>query len=169
MRLRLYICTVLAVCQLVRSEVIYNSRNPLILAATNQCSSNDRQLWQNSTQSSQKFFQSIQTCTVEGGGATDLSQNVTSCLQSQNPGLSQNCAQCFGDDVDCGASNCRQPCQDPNSQNCTVCLNPCTQRLVSCTGTNTLPGPNGTTNANSFSPGRVVWLVGVLVGLSHMM
>jgi hypothetical protein len=157
MRMRLYICTVLAICHIGRAEVIYNSRNPLILAATNQCSSSDRQLWQNSTQSSQKFFQTIQSCTTEGAGATDLSQNVTSCMQDSNPGLSQNCAR-------------RVPCQNgQNSSECTTCLNPCTQRLVSCTGTNTLPAPNGTTNASSFAFGiEGIGLITLVLSLSHL-
>lgn len=152
--------SILMMMHLGQSEKIYTSYQPLVLqsSASNQCTSSDKQLWQSSPNASVKFFQDIALCSFQGAGSTDLSQNITQCLTSMNPNLSESCARCFAEDVDCGATNCRVPCQqDVSSSQCQICLQPCTQSLSSCTGTVYLPStqavPTTTTTTTSAGAG----------------
>jgi len=136
----------------MKSEKIYTSYTPLQLLSdtTSQCQDSDRALWEGSSKNAQ-FFSNIQTCTVQGAGSTNLTQNVSSCLTTIYPSLSTSCADCFAADVDCGATNCRSPCQDSSSSACQTCLQPCTQALVSCAGTTNLPSSKSSTgSANGF-------------------
>ena len=135
------------------SEKIYTSYTPIQLLSDSaaQCQDSDRDLWSGSSKNAQ-FFSNIQTCTVQGAGSTNLTENVSSCLTTIYPTLSTSCADCFAADVDCGATNCRSPCQDTSSSACQTCLQPCSQTLVSCTGTTNLPSSKSTTgSANSFT------------------
>ena len=151
MRMLQTLFSVLAIfATMMKSEKIYTSYTPVQLLSDSaaQCQDSDRNLWEGSSKNAQ-FFSNIQTCTVQGTGATNLTQNVSSCLTTIYPSLSTSCAECFGTDVDCGATNCRSPCQDAASSACQTCLQPCTQALVSCTGTTNLPSSKSTTGSSN--------------------
>ena len=119
------------------SEKIYTSYTPLRLQSSAQCAESDYKLWTGSQ--SNQFYNNIRSCTVQNTASTDITNGVSECLQNIYPDLSPGCAQCFGEDVDCGATNCRVPCQEASSTSCQICLQPCTQTLVSCAGTTNLP------------------------------
>jgi len=137
----LFTAQFLGVSQLVLSERVYSSVNPLRMQSnTTQCSSSDRDQWESSSSSKSQFFTNIETCANQAAGAVDQTANVSNCLTQVYPTLSQSCAECFGADVDCGSTNCRVPCQsDSSSSECQACLSPCTSALSNCTGTNNLP------------------------------
>jgi len=58
------------------------------------------------------------------------------CILKAFPGLTAECAGCFGDFVDCSKSNCMFKCMfDPDSQSCKDCsLEHCMGDLSRCTG-----------------------------------
>lgn len=153
----------------MKSERIYKSYTPvqLLSDSASQCQDEDRDLWGGSSKNAQ-FFVNIQTCTVQGAGSTNLTQNVSSCLTNIYPSLSTSCADCFAADVDCGATNCRSPCQDASSSACQTCLQPCTQTLVSCAGTTNLPSSKASTgSSNGFTIKSVSYsLVSIIVMFS---
>jgi hypothetical protein len=154
---------------LMNSERIYNSYTPvqLLSDSTSQCQDSDRDLWSGSSQNAQ-FYSNIETCTVQGAGSTNLTENVSSCLTSIYPSLSTSCADCFAADVDCGATNCRSPCQDSSSSACQTCLEPCTQTLVACAGTTNLPSSKSSTgSSNGFTIKSVSYsLISILIMFS---
>ena len=123
------------------SERVYSSISPLRLQVNGtQCSDSDRQAWQRSSANNRQFFSNVESCGNQAAGSTDITANVTSCLNQIYPDLSESCAQCYGADVDCGATNCRVPCQnDSSSAECQNCLSPCTSALSSCTASDNLP------------------------------
>ena len=157
----------------VFGEKIYSSVHPLQMQANStQCSDSDRNTWQSSSSANNQFFNNIDTCTSQAAGSTDLTSNVTNCMTTVYPNLSQSCAQCFGEDVDCGATNCRVPCQNnSNGSECQSCLQPCSNTLSTCTGTTNNPKPEST-SSNGVSGGsmggmQMVVLMVVVVMMSH--
>jgi hypothetical protein len=142
------------------SEKIYTSFAPLRLASTTQCSESDKKLW-TGTQSNQ-FFSNIRSCTSQSVGSSDMTTDVSNCLKNIYADLSSGCSTCFGEDVDCGATNCRVPCQEASSTSCQKCLQPCTQSLVSCTGTTNLPS-DSSKQSDSHSTGTVFTATGLLI------
>ena len=150
----------------VLAEKLYTSYSPLNLQANVpvQCSESDQYVWKDS----QSFFSSVQDCTKKGSGSSDLTASVSQCLSTTYPNLSQNCAKCFGEDVDCGATNCRGACQHGDSQSCQTCLKPCTAAHAKCTGiANLQTNTTSTTTKNgvmSVVVGHVLF-VGVMLML----
>ena len=109
-------------------------------SGTDECSSNEKDLWQSSIAANDLFYDNVQTCTFQNAASSNLTLSVQNCLEGIYSDLSSNCAACFGESVDCGATNCRGVCQDDtSSQNCQTCLSPCTSQLAVCTGTTNLP------------------------------
>ena len=145
------VCSIFSMLAMeMKSEKLYTSYTPvqLLSDSASQCQESDRDLWNGSSKNAQ-FFSNIQTCTVQGTGSTNLTQNVSNCLTTIYPSLSTSCADCFAADVDCGATNCRSPCQDSASSACQTCLQPCTQTLVACTGTTNLPSSKASTGSSN--------------------
>ena len=150
------------------SEKIYTSFAPLRLLSTSQCSESDKKLW-TGTQSNQ-FLSNIESCTSQNAGSSDMTTDVSNCLKNIYADLSSGCATCFGEDVDCGATNCRVPCQDSSSTSCQKCLQPCTQSLVSCSGTTNLPSDSSRqTDSKSGGVGRSWTAAGVIISLIVLM
>lgn len=134
------------------AERVYSSITPLRLQSNGtQCSDSDRQLWQSSSSNNRQFFNNVDTCGSAAAGSTDITADVSSCLNQIYPDMSSDCAQCFGSSVDCGATNCRVPCQaDPDSTECQICLEPCSAGLATCTGTTNLPERNSGSASGAF-------------------
>ena len=88
------------------------------------------------------FSSDIQQCAAEAFGN---GKHVGPCLKSKYPVLSDDCAACFGDIVDCGRIHCIQECADV-SEECISCTERagCNSQLASCTG---FQGPPITTMA----------------------
>ena len=150
------------------AEIIYSSVAPLRLQTNGtQCSDNDRQIWQSTSSANRQFFSNLDTCGKQGAGSTDITANVTSCLNQIYPDLSGSCAQCFGSSIDCGATNCRVPCQASESSSaCQGCLEPCTSALATCAGTTNLP--ESTSLSSSGVPTSVSAIAGVCLGSMMM-
>ena len=66
----------------------------------------------------------------------DIALSVDSCLQ-ETPGLSEGCAECYGDYAVCVDTNCGESCNERGSDTlpCSECVQAdCNLDLTSCTG-----------------------------------
>jgi len=83
------------------------------------------------------FSATLEACAqaASGSGAA-----TATCLEA-DPGLSADCASCFGDDIDCLVANCvaggecfpdntTQACADCRADNCAPALDACTGEFV---------------------------------------
>eukprot|EP01126_Amoeba_proteus_P014660 TRINITY_DN16485_c0_g1_i1.p1 TRINITY_DN16485_c0_g1~~TRINITY_DN16485_c0_g1_i1.p1 ORF type:complete len:123 (+),score=3.46 TRINITY_DN16485_c0_g1_i1:61-429(+) len=75
----------------------------------------------------------ITSCTIPCLGKSEC---VANCLRDKL-GLSQACADCFGEDVSCTVANCAFQCISPSSSSCKKCQDKyCTPSFVACSGVN---------------------------------
>ncbi|MCA9529032.1 MAG: DUF4215 domain-containing protein [Myxococcales bacterium] len=88
---------------------------------------------------------SLKACATGSGRFCGLIPNsgcVSSCLQA-NPGLSSECADCYGGVTACTVANCISACgADSNSPGCISCVNTnCGPAFAACSGWPTPAGP----------------------------
>jgi hypothetical protein len=88
------------------------------------------------------FSATLEACAQ---AATGSGAATATCLEA-DPGLSADCASCFGDDIDCLVANCvaggecfpdntTQTCADCRADNCAPALDACTGDLAAgCAG-----------------------------------
>ena len=91
------------------------------------------------------FSVDIQECAVEKFG---MGSEVATCLKGKYSVLSDDCAACFGETVDCGRIKCIQDCaNDSFADQCIGCTESagCNSELVTCTGFQGPPIPSVTT------------------------
>jgi len=77
------------------------------------------------------------SCGITCMSATDVPACVSDCLQG-DPGLSEGCADCYADRVECVATYCASDCiMDPHSAGCLSCqeTSGCIDAFETCAGT----------------------------------
>lgn len=102
------------------------------------CTENESKLWQNEY----SFTSNMINCAVKGSGSGGA---TASCMVAvYNGQLTNGCAKCFGDTVDCGYRNCGNLCaKAAYSPDCLACTEAkgCNSALAQCTGFTQGPPP----------------------------
>jgi len=77
----------------------------------------------------------FKNCSVECLSSDDFASCVSECLQGDALGLSDNCADCWGQEALCTKYHCTLPCLDPGSDACKRCsISSCGHEFKLCSG-----------------------------------
>ena len=117
-----------------------------LTTSAGQCSESESSLWINNY----GFTEKIKSCAIQNMGSGD---GTAKCLVGHFSGLSDSCASCFGQTVECGKKNCQKFClADSAAPACLECTEKagCNAALNTCTGFS--QGPPAPTQAPGANP-----------------
>ena len=119
-------------CLALNSQNLVNPYKTYFLNKKNNCSDFDKKYYVH--KNNKLFLKSWKKCGKKSWGS---SNRATRCMVKKMPGISKNCAQCFGNVVGCAKSNCFWSCLFGSQEKCQACsIQNCFNDLYQCTGLN---------------------------------